>query len=286
MGLVDKVRHSAELVKFSHSVFALPFALASTLTAAGGFPGWALFGWIVAAMVTARNAAMAFNRLVDASIDAKNPRTAGRPLPSGLLSRKYVLIFFVVNALLFIGVTWRINPLCFRLSWIALIIVCFYSLTKRFTSFSHIVLGVALGISPVGAWIAVTGTFALMPFLLSCAVLFWVAGFDMIYATQDAEFDRKEGLHSMVVRFGIKKALRLARWFHVVCLALLVLWGWKAGLDSIYFGFLTPVAGLLAYQHSLVGPKDLSRVNLAFFNVNGLISLIFLAGVLISFASL
>lgn len=280
--LFRKIRQTAEMVKFSHSIFALPFALASMLIAAGGIPPGRLVFLVIMAMVTARNAGMSFNRWLDASIDAKNPRTASRHIPRGLLSPGFVLAFSIVNAALFVWVASRINMLCFWLSFPTLGVLFFYSHTKRFTSLSHLVLGLALGMSPIGAWIAVTGTLAFAPVLLGVAVVFWVAGFDMIYATQDYDFDRKEGLHSLVVRLGLKNALRVARVFHAATVVLLLLFGNLLSLGWPYFLTWVLISLLFLYEHSLVKADNLSRINAAFFNVNGFISILFLAGVILS----
>lgn len=282
IGVVKKVRQVFELVKFSHTLFALPFALASLLVATGGLPSLRLFLLILAAMVTARNAAMAFNRAVDAEIDARNPRTVDRPIPQGLISRRATFLFTGVNAILFVLIAAQINRPCLLTSPAALALFFFYSYTKRFAAWSHFVLGLALGLSPIGAWLAVRGTVAGPPVFLGGAVLCWVAGFDIIYATQDYEFDRREGLHSLVVRLGIPGALWASKALHVLTLALLFCFGWMAGLQGpFYLGFAV-IAVLFAYEHSLVSPTDLSRVNAAFFNVNGFVSLIFLSAVTLS----
>lgn len=267
------------MLKISHTIFALPFALASMLVAAGGWPPWRLVGLIILAMFLARNAGMAFNRYLDADIDAKNPRTATRHVPQGLLSKRFVLAFSLINAAAFIVVSGLINPLCLALSPVALLLLFSYSFMKRLTDFSHIVLGLVLGSSPIAAWAAVRGNLSWEPFLLGLGVLFWVAGFDVIYATQDYDYDRNAKLHSLVVRLGIGKALLLARAFHLMTLAFFVAFGLLLNLSWVYLVCLTVIAGLLAYEHSLVSEKDLSRVNAAFFNVNGFISLLFFAGV-------
>lgn len=280
--ILRKALQVAEMVKFSHSVFALPFALASMLIASQGLPPARLIVLIILAMVSLRNAGMSFNRYVDAPFDAKNPRTSSRHIPQGLLSRKFVLAFSIVNAGLFVLLTYQINPLCFYLSFAAIGIVYLYSFTKRFTSWSHVVLGMVLGISPIAAWIAVTNRIDLPPILLGLAVIFWVAGFDIIYAAQDYEFDRSAGLHSLVVRLGVGRALLAARIFHFLTLIVLFLFGKLLAFGGIYYLTLSLIAFLFFYEHSLVSPRDLSRVNAAFFNVNGFISLLFLAGVTLS----
>ncbi len=277
--MISVVRDVAGMLKLSHTVFALPFALTSMLVAAGGLPSWRLVVLILLAMVTARNAGMAFNRYLDAGIDARNPRTASRHVPQGLLSGRLVLIFSLVNAILFLAIARAINPLCLSLSPIALLLLFGYSYMKRVSSLSHLVLGLVLGISPVAAWIAVRGTLEAPPLALGLAVTFWVAGFDVIYATQDHDFDRREGLHSLVVRLGIARALLLARVFHAFTILLFVAFGLLAHATWPYYATVGLIAGLLAYEHSLVKADDLSRVNAAFFTVNGFISLIFLAGV-------
>lgn len=261
------------MIRFPHSVFALPFALTATVLAAreGGITGGQVF-WIVVAMVAARSAAMGFNRLVDHAIDARNPRTASRELPRGVLSRGEVLAFVALSSAVFVLAAWMLNPLCFALSPVALAIVFGYSYTKRLTSASHLVLGLALAVAPVGAWLAVRGRFDVVPLVLALAVLLWVAGFDTIYACQDAEFDRGEGLHSLPARLGVARALGLARAMHVLTVLLLVLLYWLAALHPFYLVGVAGVAALLAWEHSLVRPDDLSRVMQA-FNLNGWVSL-------------
>lgn len=279
--LTTKLRDLAEMVKVSHTIFALPFALASMLVAGGGFPPLRVVGLIVLAMFTARNAGMAFNRYLDAAIDARNPRTASRHIPRGVFSRSFVLAFALANAALFVVAAGFLNPLCLKLSPIALALLFSYSAMKRFTSLSHLVLGLTLGSSPVAAWAAVRGTLSWEPFVLGGAVIFWVAGFDVIYATQDYEFDKKEGLHSLAVALGVQNALRLSRLFHVLTILLFAAFGWLLHLGMAYNACLIAITLLLAYEHSLVKPHDLSRVNAAFFNVNGCVSLLFLIGVFI-----
>ncbi|MBX7147984.1 putative 4-hydroxybenzoate polyprenyltransferase [bacterium] len=276
--LATKIKHTLEMIKFSHSVFALPWALSSMLYAAHGFPSFKLFILIVLAMVTARNAAMGFNRVVDAKMDAENPRTQIRHLPKGLLKTNFVIGFVVVNAVFFIIISKYINNLCFILSPFTLIILFFYSLTKRFTHYTQIFLGLALGLSPLGAWIAVKAQFDLFPALLGLSVLFWVAGFDLIYAAQDYVFDVDKGVYSLVVKWGIEKSLFIARLFHALEIATLVFIGWNFHLSFIYFITIAIMAIFLAYEHSLISPKDLSKLDMAFFTVNGWIGFIFLAG--------
>lgn len=265
-------RDFLSLVVFAHTVFALPFALLSAVLAANGVPSGRTLLWILVAMVGARSAAMSFNRIVDRHIDARNPRTARREIPSGVVSPVAAALFCAASAALFVLAAVQLNNLCLYLSPVALAIVLGYSYAKRVTSFAHLFLGLALAIAPVGAWVAVAGAFALPPVLLGFAVLFWVAGFDVIYSLQDEEFDRAEGLRSIPARFGAARALQIARLFHGTTLVLLyavflaVSGGWL-------FGAAVVVAGLfLVRQHRLVSPDDLSRVNAAFFTANGWLS--------------
>jgi 4-hydroxybenzoate polyprenyltransferase len=275
--LLSRAAVYARMIKLSHSVFALPFALASAIlaSAGSGLAPRTLF-WIVVAMVGARSAAMGFNRLADQAIDARNPRTAGRELPRGLLSRAEVWAFVALSAATLVLAAAMLNPLCLKLSPIALLIVLGYSFTKRFTALSHIVLGLSLAIAPVGAWVAVRGQFDLPPVVLGLAVLLWVAGFDTIYACQDAGFDRESGLHSLPARLGIRRALMLARVFHVMAVSLLLALPALVPLHPLYLGGVVLVAILLGYEHSLVRHDDLSRIDAAFFTVNGWISVAYL----------
>ena len=270
--MIGRAVSFGRMIKFSHSIFALPFALTSLLLAAGPGLGIGTVLWILVAMVGARSAAMGFNRLADQGIDALNPRTAGRELPQGLLSRAEVWAFVVLSAGAFVLAAGMLNPLCLALSPVALAIVFGYSYTKRFTPLSHLVLGLALAIAPVGAWLAVRGAFAGEPIVLGSAVLCWVAGFDTIYACQDADFDRRAGLRSVPAWLGIARALVVAKVLHVLAVALLASLYWMTPLHPIYLLGVTGVAALLAYEHSLVRPDDLSRVDLAFFTLNGWIS--------------
>jgi 4-hydroxybenzoate polyprenyltransferase len=260
------------MIKFSHSIFALPFALTSLVLAGGPDLGLRTVGWILVAMVGARSAAMGFNRLADQRIDARNPRTAGRELPRGLLSRAEVWAFVVLSASALVLAAGMLNPLCLALSPLALAIVFGYSYTKRFTPLSHLVLGLALAIAPVGAWLAVRGSFAKEPLILGAAVLGWVSGFDTIYACQDVEFDRQERLRSLPAWLGIARALVVAKALHVAAVGLLASLYWVTPLHPIYLVGVAGVAALLAYEHSLVRADDLSRVDLAFFTLNGWIS--------------
>jgi len=261
------------MIKLSHSVFALPFALAAAVLAAGGAPSPRQVFWILVAMVGARSAAMGFNRLADQELDARNPRTAARELPAGLLTRREVWAFVAVSAVALIAAAAMLNPVCLTLSPIALLIVFGYSYTKRFTELSHVFLGLALAIAPVGAWLAVRGSLAAPPVALGLAVLLWVAGFDPIYACQDAAHDRSVGLRSLPARWGIRRALVIARVLHAAAVVLLASVYVLVPLHPVYLAGVAAVGGLLAYEHSLVRHDDLSRVNAAFFTVNGWISI-------------
>lgn len=269
------------LVKFSHTVFALPFALLSAVLAARGVPERTTLIWIVLAMVGARSAAMAFNRIVDRRIDAENPRTAGREIPVGTIGVFGAGVFCAAAAGLFVFAASRLNPLCLALSPVALVVALGYSYTKRFTWAAHLVLGLALAIAPVGAWIAVTGSFALVPVLLGLGVLFWVAGFDVIYSLQDESFDRARGLRSIPVSLGGRRALLVSALFHAATLALLFA-VFVLVEGGVLFGVGVVAAGLfLVRQHRLVSPSDLSRVDAAFFTANGWLSVVvFLFGAL------
>jgi 4-hydroxybenzoate polyprenyltransferase len=278
------INNYLSLVKFSHTIFALPFAvigyfLAITYTGKTFDPK--LFGLVVLCMVFARSAAMAFNRYIDREIDIANERTAVREIPAGLVKPTSALIFVFVNSVLFVTTTFFINELCFYLSPVALLVVLGYSLTKRFTSLCHLILGTGLSLAPIGAYLAVTGEFAWLPLFFSFAVLFWVSGFDIIYALQDEEFDRSKDLHSIPVRLGRKGALLLSTFLHV-CSALFVIYaGYYAQFNIWYWIGVVVFCGLLVYQHLLVKPNDLSKVNLAFFTTNGVASVVFAVFVLL-----
>jgi 4-hydroxybenzoate polyprenyltransferase len=276
--LLGRLRIILEMIKFEHTIFALPFALISTLLAArtaglpNGLPtGWML-GWILVAMVGARSAAMAFNRIVDARFDAANPRTAKRAIPAGLLTVSQVTLFTIASVALFVFAAYQLNPLCLALSPVALLAVLGYSYTKRFTPLSHLFLGFAIGIAPIGAWIAVTCRLDVVPLLLGAVVMLWIGGFDIIYALQDVDFDQSVGLHSLPMRIGRSRALFVSRLMHAAMLALLVVVGVLAGLHTVYFVGVGVIAALIIYEQSIVSPDDLSRVNVAFFTLNGWVS--------------
>jgi 4-hydroxybenzoate polyprenyltransferase len=266
-----------EMIKWEHSVFALPFALCGAMLAAGGLPTVSQLGWILVCMVSARSAAMAFNRLADAQIDAANPRTATRAIPAGNLSQKFVVMFVMVSCGIFVLAAAQLNHVTLYLSPVALAVVLLYSFTKRFTRWSHILLGFALGTAPAAAWIAVRGSLDPRILLLTAAVTFWVGGFDVLYACQDIDFDRSYGLNSIPQAFGIRSALWLARILHLLMLLLLIALVVTFGLGKVAMAGVLAVAVLLAYEHSLVAADDLSQLNAAFFTMNGVISVVFFA---------
>jgi 4-hydroxybenzoate polyprenyltransferase len=263
------------MIKWEHSIFALPFALCAAMLAAGGIPTAAKVGWIVLCMISARSAAMAFNRIADARIDAANPRTAMRAIPAGTLSERFAMSFVIIACLLFVLGAAELNRTTFLLSPIALGIVLVYSYTKRFTRWSHLVLGFALGIAPAAAWIAVRGSLDPRILLLTAAVTFWVGGFDVLYACQDIDFDRANSLNSIPQAMGVPRALIVARTLHVLMLGLLLALVFVFALGKLAIAGVAVVAVLLFYEHSLVKPDDLSKVNAAFFTMNGVISVVF-----------
>ncbi|HEX9445622.1 MAG TPA: UbiA-like polyprenyltransferase [Candidatus Binatia bacterium] len=279
MSLSEKISSYGRLIRFSHTVFALPFALASVALAWPRHPAApGALGWILAAMVGARSAAMGFNRLADRNFDALNPRTSSWELPRGEVKVWEAAVLTVVASLVFIYSAYRLNPLCFALSPVALGIVFFYSLTKRFTWASHLFLGLALALAPVGAWLAISGAPAAadelaVPLFLGLAVLFWLAGFDIIYSLQDFDFDRTHGLHSIPARFGIRTSLTLSSLFHFLTIVFLTLVGVSAGLGALYWAGIAAVSAVLFWEHRLVKPNDLSRINKAFFDLNAYVSL-------------
>ena len=277
---LKRLRLTLDMIKFEHSVFALPFALTGALLAfrESGFHAantWRTIGWIVVAMVGARSAAMAFNRLVDAEIDARNPRTSMRHIPAGHLSRAFCWGFTLASTFVLMFAAWELNPLCFHLAPLALAVVFAYSFTKRFTHFSHLVLGFALGIAPAAAWIAVRGSLDARILLLTAAVMLWTAGFDIIYACQDYDFDLENGLYSVPRLVGIPMALRIAQALHGLMIVSLLLLIQQMHLGAISIAGVAVIAGLLIYEHGIVKPNDLSRVNAAFFTMNGWVSVIF-----------
>ncbi|MCS7221926.1 MAG: UbiA-like polyprenyltransferase [Anaerolineae bacterium] len=276
---MGRVRIFLEMIKFEHTIFALPFAYLGMVLAARGWPGWHTFLWVTVAMIAARTLAMSVNRVADRHLDARNPRTAQRALPQRLLTPRQVWGAAVVSSVIFLLAAWQLNDFVLRLAPLAMIALVGYSYTKRFTWLSHWVLGATDGAAVAGAWAAVQGSLAdLTPWLLWGAVTVWIAGFDLIYACQDTEFDRAEGLHSVPARFGNATALRWAKANHVLTVLALTAVGWLEGLRWPYWAGVAATAGLLWWENSLVKPDDLSRVDLAFFNVNGYISvLVFLA---------
>ncbi len=278
--MTNRLRTVLEMIKFEHSIFALPFALTGALLAARftthSWPTWKQILWIVVAMVAARSAAMTVNRIADVSFDKANPRTAQRALATGALSTGFAGIFTVAAVAIFVLAAWQLNPLALKLSPVALFILFFYSFTKRFTNWSHLFLGFALGIAPAAAWIAITGHLDLRMLILCAAVTLWVGGFDILYACQDVDFDRRAGLFSIPQRFGIAAALLIARAMHVAVVALLAWLAVSFSLPWPAWAGIIVVAALLGYEHSLVKPDDLSKLDAAFFAMNGYISISFL----------
>ena len=277
--LLRSTRITLEMIKWEHSIFALPFALTGAVLAANGWPPLRVLGWIVVCMVSARSAAMAFNRLVDSPLDAANPRTARRALPAGQLSPGFVGAFVAVCAVVFLFAAWRLNRLTLELAPLALAVVLGYSYMKRITRWSHLVLGLALGIAPAAAWIAVRGTFAPRAALLTGIVVLWVGGFDVLYACQDFAHDRAVGLFSIPAAFGLEAAFWIARVMHLGMLVLLFVLLHVFALDGIALAGMLVVATLLIYEHAIVSPRDLSRMNAAFFTLNGIISVVFFVAV-------
>ena len=275
MSVARNFRITLDMIKWEHSIFALPFALAGAMLAAGGLPQWRQLGWILVAMVAARSAAMAFNRLVDHSQDAANPRTRARALPAGLLSRRFVAGFVVLSCLVFVLAAAELNRLALVLSPVALAILLLYSYTKRFTRWSHLILGFADGISAPAGWIAVRGSLDWRIVILAAAVTFWVGGFDVLYACQDYDFDCQAGLHSIPRFIGIRGALWVARAFHLVMIGLLLWLVFALHLGMLAMLGVAIVGVLLAYEHSLVSHEDLSRLDAAFFTMNGVISVVY-----------
>lgn len=276
MALLRSIGTTLEMIKWEHSFLTLPFGLTGAVLAARGIPSARVLIWICVALVAARSAAMAFNRLVDTSIDAANPRTKIRALPAGKLSKQFVAWFVLVMSAILIFAAWQLNPLAFYLSPVALVIVFFYSYTKRFTRWAHLVLGLAMGIAPAAAWIAVRGSLDPRILLLTAAVVFWGAGFDILYSCQDYEYDCSADVYSVPKAFGIRNSLLIARLFHVITFVLLVWMVLAFGLGKIAMAGVIIVGLMLIYEHSLVKHDDLSRLNAAFFTMNGFISMGFL----------
>ncbi len=270
--MMQTLRNLLNMIKFPHTVFALPFALMGALLAAKGLPPADKLFWIVVAMVGARTAAMTFNRIVDTDLDARNPRTDNREMPKGIVTNKQAAIMVLVSIALFEWAAFSLNRLCFLLSPVALLVILGYSFTKRFTKYSHLVLGLSLALAPIGAWIAVRGSVSLPIVILGMAVLFWVAGFDILYGIQDIEFDKGTGLYSIPRYFGVRTSLIIARIFHLLTFGILFLVYFLLGLGGYYLIGLFVVGALLIYEHSIISEKDLSRLNMAFFNMNGYIS--------------
>jgi 4-hydroxybenzoate polyprenyltransferase len=268
----------ARMVKIEHSIFALPFAYLGMLWAAGGWPGWRVFTALTVAMVAVRSFAMAVNRLADLPIDARNPRTQTRPLVTGEIGVAETWVFIAASALIFVAACWLLNPLCLVLSPLALIWSAFYSFTKRFSPLCHFFLGSVLGLAPLAGWLAVSPAVELTPVLLGLGVTFWVGGFDILYACQDVEFDRSEGLHSLPARLGVGPALAVSTFSHVVTSLFFLLAGWSAGAGGVYALFCLAVAVVLLVEHRLISEQDMSRVNLAFFTLNGFVAVFLFAG--------
>jgi 4-hydroxybenzoate polyprenyltransferase len=270
--MIDKIRIILEMIKFEHTIFALPFAFAGALLALGTLPSLHQTVWVIAAMAGARSAAMGFNRWADRRIDAANPRTSDRALPRGLVSSGQVVVFIIASSALLVLAAYMLNPLAFALSPVALAAVFLYSYTKRFTFLSHAFLGLAIAGAPLGAWIAVAGRVEPAALVLGLAVLFWLVGFDILYALQDLAFDRQAGLHSVPQRFGVRTALRISRAAHVAAMLLLVWIYYLLPLGLLYLTGVAIAVILIIYEHSLVKEDDLSKLNIAFFNMNGYIS--------------
>ena len=277
VGLLHKTRTTLEMIKWEHSIFALPFALTAAILAAHGLPQLRVFVWILIAMIAARSCAMAFNRWADAELDAANPRTRSRAIPAGLLSSQFVFGFTCVAALIFVLAAAQLNPLTLYLSPAVLVVLLGYSYLKRFTRWSHLGLGVALGLAPAAAWIAVRGALDPRILVLAAAVTLWAGGFDVLYSCQDFDHDRAAGLHSLPQSIGIRGAFWAARSMHLAMLALLSWFGFLFAFGTVGWLGIAAVALLLAYEHSLVSPRDLRRLNAAFFTMNGVIATVFLA---------
>ncbi|AGF79275.1 4-hydroxybenzoate polyprenyltransferase [Desulfocapsa sulfexigens DSM 10523] len=280
--MFQKITVLLEMIKFKLTIFAMPFAFMGAFLAERGVPDALTFLWVVLAMVGARTCAMGFNRIVDARFDSANPRTADRAIPSGAVSSVEAWIMVIAAGALFFFAAWSLNPLTLKLAPVALGLTLFYSLTKRFTSFCHLILGVALAFSPLGGWVAVQGSLISYPWALSLGVLFWIAGFDTIYACLDADFDKKAGLHSLPSQLGQTNAFRLAVLFHIIAFCLFAFAGVQAGLNLVYYIGVLIAAGVIFYQHKLVNPNDLSKIKGSFFSLNGIISMVLFAATWLS----
>lgn len=286
VSIVSKIKILLEMIQFKLTIFALPFAFTGAFLASRGVPELYIAIWVLVAMVGARTCAMGFNRIVDQKFDSENPRTADRAIPAGDVNLVEAWIMVVAAGLIFFWACYNLNPLTLQLSPFALGLALFYSLTKRFTSFCHLILGVALAFSPLGGWVAVTGSLVDYPFVLSFGVLFWVAGFDTIYACLDSEFDKRTGLHSLPSRLGRRNAFRLAGGFHILAFLFFTLTGYQAGLNIFYYIGIALTSAALLYQHMLVRPEDLSRIHASFFQMNGFISLTLFVATWISLATI
>lgn len=286
MSVIKKIQTLLEMIQFKLTVFALPFALTGSFLASRGFPEFLTLCWIIVAMVGARTAAMGFNRVIDRKFDGENPRTATRAIPAGEVSLKEAWLMILISGAVFFFACYNLNTLTLLLSPFALGLTFFYSVTKRFTSLCHIILGVALAFSPFGGWVAVKNSVVDYPFVLSLGVLFWVAGFDTIYGCLDAEFDKKRGLYSLPARLGKRNAFRLAGFFHLIAFVLFTLTGVSQGLNIFYYTGLVLTSGALLYQHMLVRPDDLSRIHASFFSMNGFISITLFLATWVSLATL
>ncbi|HVN92711.1 MAG TPA: UbiA-like polyprenyltransferase [Terracidiphilus sp.] len=276
-GVFSKIGTTLEMIKWEHSIFALPFALTATLLAAGGWPGWRTLAWIVVAMVAARSAAMAFNRWADSDLDAENPRTRSRAIPAGMLSKGFVLGFTCVAVAVFLAAAAELNRLALELAPVALVVLLGYSYLKRVTRWSHLGLGLALGLAPAAAWIAVRGALDPRILVLAAAVTLWAGGFDVLYSCQDYEHDRAAGLHSLPQAWGLTAAFWTARAMHVAMMGLLVWFGFLFGFGPAGWIGVAAVGLLLVYEHAIISPRDLGRMNAAFFTMNGVIAMVFLA---------
>ncbi len=272
-----KIKIILDMIKFEHTIFALPFAIISAFIASDGLPAPDKIGWILLAMVGARSCAMAFNRLADADLDELNPRTAARAIPAGRISKRAVWVFTIVSAALLVFAAYKLNPIAFALSPVALAVIVGYSYSKRWTFVSHLWLGLSISIAPIGTWIAIKGELDWPPMLLGLAILLWIGGFDIIYACQDFEFDRTYGLYSIPACFGKERALQLSTTLHVMMVVALIGVTWLTNLGVLYLIGVGIVTILLVYEHAIVRPNDLSRVNLAFFTLNGIVSLVLMA---------